>query len=533
MAPEGGMQPVPNPNRDAFIIHLFFYLSLLEPKAYQDMTTATEKQWFGHPRGLATLFFTEMWERFSYYGGRAMLILYMTAAVTDQNPGLGLSVVEAGALYALYTSVVYMTNLPGGWIADKFLGARNAVFWGGVLIALGNLCLALPFGTGTFFAGLAIVAIGTGLLKPNVSTMVGALYSKEDKRRDAGFSVFYMGINLGAFLAPIIASSLIGQPINWRLGFLTVAIGMVVGLIQYRMGAKYLGDIGLHKRSGSNEEHAKQQTLLKKSMLYLAIAVALILIGHFTGLTTLTITRTSNAIGVILLLIPIVYFGFLFTRGGFDSAERKRIVAIIIFFLAAALFWSAFEQAGSTLNLFADRNTDNQVLGFSFPSTLWQSVNSVWIILLSPVFAWIWLSLNKANKEPSTPLKFSLGLIFVGLGYLVLVPAAMKLDAGAEKVGIMWLLTVYFLHTVGELCLSPVGLSAMTKLAPERIVGQMMGIWFLGASLGNFIGGRVGGLFESFDLKFIFLAVCGTSVFAGLVMLALVPWIKRLMGEVK
>lgn len=532
-AQRGWMSLIPNLNSHGCIIHLFFYLSHQVPKVYQDMTSAMEKQWFGHPRGLATLFFTEMWERFSYYGGRAMLILYMTAAVTADNPGLGLSVVEAGALYALYTSVVYMTNLPGGWIADKFLGARSAVFWGGVLIAAGNLCLALPFGTGSFFAGLGIVAIGTGLLKPNVSTMVGALYGKEDKRRDAGFSIFYMGINLGAFLAPIIASSLIGQPINWRLGFLAVAIGMVLGLIQYRMGAKYLGDIGLHQRSGTNDEHAKQQALLKKAMMYLGIAVVLILIGHFTGIATLTITRTSNAIGVILLLIPIVYFGFLFTQGGFASDEKKRIIAIIIFFLAAALFWSAFEQAGSTLTLFADRFTNNQVFGLSFPSTLWQSVNSVWIILLSPVFALIWMSLNRMNKEPSTPLKFALGLIFVGLGYLVLVPAAMKLDAGTEKVGVMWLLSVYFLHTVGELCLSPVGLSAMTKLAPERIVGQMMGIWFLGASLGNFIGGRVGGLFESFDLKFIFLAVCGTSVFAGLVMLALVPWMKRMMGSVK
>jgi POT family proton-dependent oligopeptide transporter len=223
----------------------------------------------------------------------------------------------------------------------------------------------------------------------------------------------------------------------------------------------------------------------------------------------------------------------LFSRGGFNNEEKQRIVAIIVFYLAAALFWSAFEQAGSTLNLFADRYTNNSVLGWSFPSTWWQSVNALWIILLAPVFAWLWIRMHKAGKEPSTPMKFAIGLLLVGVGFLVLVPAAAQLEAGTEKVGIVWLLMTYFIHTVGELCLSPVGLSAMTKLAPERIVGQMMGIWFLGASLGNFIGGRVGGMFETFPLSTIFLAVFGTSLVAALVMFFLVPWMKRLMGDTR
>jgi POT family proton-dependent oligopeptide transporter len=262
-------------------------------------------------------------------------------------------------------------------------------------------------------------------------------------------------------------------------------------------------------------------------------AAAILLALHFTGIFYLTVLNLSNLVGVLLLVIPVIYFGFLFTKGGFDAAEKNRIVAIIIFYLAAALFWSAFEQAGSTLTLFADRHTHNSFLGMEFPSTWWQSINALFIIVLSGVFAWLWLKLNNMKKEPSTPMKFAIGLALVGVGFLILVPAASIIESTGGRVGIIWLLMTYFIHTVGELFLSPVGLSAMTKLAPHRIVGQMMGIWFLGAATGNFIGGRVGGLFETFPLKYIFLAVFATSLFAALVMFFLVPWMKRLMGEVK
>lgn len=490
-----------------------------------------KKTIFGHPVGLYTLFFTEMWERFSYYGGRALLILYMTAAVVGENPGLGLSVIEAGALYGLYTALVYMTNLPGGWIADKFIGARNAVFYGGIIIALGNFMLAAPLGMPGFYTGLVLVMIGTGLLKPNVSTMVGSLYPRGDARRDSAFSIFYMGINLGAFLAPLVAGYF-GQRVSWQSGFLVVGIGMVLGLIQYKLGAKYLGEVGRLVHAPGTDQKAQNRSLRTASLVTLA-SIGLLVVLHMTGAFSLTITRVSNIVGVLLLVIPIVYFGYLFLRGGFTHEEKQRIVAIIVFYLAAALFWSAFEQAGSTLNLFADRHTDNTVFGWAFPSTWWQSVNALWIILLAPVFAWLWIRLHKAGKEPSTPAKFAIGLLLVGVGFLVLVPAAAKLEAGTAKVGIIWLLMTYFIHTVGELCLSPVGLSAMTKLAPERIVGQMMGIWFLGASLGNFIGGRVGGMFETFPLRNIFLAVFGTSLVAALIMFFLVPWMKKLMGDTK
>lgn len=490
-----------------------------------------KKTIFGHPVGLYTLFFTEMWERFSYYGGRAMLILFMTAPAIGANPGLDLSVAEAGALYGLYTALVYMTNLPGGWIADKIIGARNAVFYGGVIIAAGNLLISAMLGQTGFFIGLALIMIGTGLLKPNVSTMVGSLYEKTDARRDSAFTIFYMGINLGAFLSPLIAGWF-GQTISWSSGFLVVGLGMVLGLIQYKLGSKYLGDAGLHVR-GSDDDHASQRKALRSGLLSLVIVVGGLLLLHVAGIFRLSITRVSDLVGILLLIMPFAYFGYLFTRGGFSKEEKQKIIAIIVFYLAAAVFWSAFEQAGSTLNLFADRHVNNRILGWAFPSTWWQSVNAVWIILLAPVFAWLWIRLHKAGREPSTPLKFAIGLAFVGLGFLVLVPAAAKIDAGVEKVGMSLLMMTYFIHTIGELCLSPVGLSAMTKLAPERIVGQMMGIWFLGAALGNFMGGRVGGLFETFPLRTIFLAVFGTSLAAALIMFMLVPWMKRLMGEIR
>jgi len=496
-----------------------------------------------HPKGLAILFGTEMWERFSYYGGRALLILYMTAAVTDQNPGLSLSVEEAGALYALYVAGVYMTNLPGGWIADKLLGARNSVFWGGVLIASGNILIGLTTGKPGFYVGLLLNCIGTGLLKPNVSTMVGSLYAPKDPRRDSAFSIYYMGINLGAFLSPLIAGY-VGQRIDWNSGFIVVGVGMILGLILFKWGGRYLGDAGLKLQettSTTSDTSTKSTSTtsdtgvksLIKFIVYLLIAAAILTTMHLMGWYEITLTRLSNGMGLALLIIPFVYFFFLFTQGGFSENEVKRIIAIIIFYLAAALFWGAFEQAGSTLTLFADRNTDNSLFGYSFPSTWWQSINSMWILLLSAVFAILWLRLNKINKEPSTPLKFAFGLVFVGLGFLLLVPAAKIIEAGTERVGIIWLLMTYLLHTIGELCLSPVGLSAMTKLAPPRIVGQMMGIWFMGAALGNWLGGRVGGLFETYPISQIFFYVFVTSAASGVIMLCLTPWTKRLMGEVK
>lgn len=490
------------------------------------------KTFFGHPRGLATLFFTEMWERFSYYGGRAMLVLYMVASVTGDNPGFGMTAMEAGALYALYVSIVYLTNLPGGWISDQFLGARKSVLYGGILISIGNLTIAAFASFAGFVVGLAFIAIGTGLLKPNVSTMVGSLYKQGDAKRDSAFQIFYMGINLGALLAPLVAGSF-GETINWRLGFLVVGIGMVLGLVQYVLGGKYLGDAGKFVMPDDVETHRKQKKSLRNSILWLFAGIAVLIILHYTSVYPITVISLSNIVGFIFVIMPIAYFGALFSQGDFTKLEKNRIISIIILYLAATLFWSAFEQAGSTLTLFADRFTRNEVFGIGFPVTWWQSVNAWWIIILTPVFAWLWVYLKAKKIKMSIPFKFAIGLLLVGVGFLILVPATMIIAERGTNVGIIWLLSLYFVHTVGELFLSPVGLSAMTKLAPERLVGQMMGIWFLGAATGNYIGGRIGGLFETFPLDTIFLAVFGTSFVASLIMFALIPWMKKLIGDIE
>ncbi|MCS7156059.1 MAG: peptide MFS transporter [Bacteroidota bacterium] len=508
----------------------------------QTVRTATrpaleqDRAFFGHPKGLSTLFFTELWERFSYYGMRALLILFMTAPAAAG--GLGFDVATAGAIYGLYTALVYMTGLPGGWIADRFLGARKAVLLGGIIIALGHYSMFLPALTDAlgdlipFYTGLALIIIGTGLLKPNISTMVGMLYSPEDIRRDAGFSIFYMGINLGAFVAPFVCGYL-GQRIDWHYGFGAAGLGMTLGLIQYLVGGRYLGEAGLKPaRAVDPAQQARDRRLLAGGLGGALGTVALAILLDRLGVWRLTIGGVTRAMGLVLLLVPLVYFGLLFLRGRWTAPERGRLAAVMVLFVFSALFWSAFEQAGSTLNLFADRYTNTVLFGFSFPSSWFQSVNAFFIIMLSGAFAALWLALARRGREPSSPVKFALGLFFVGLGFLVLVPAALLAQAGV-KVSPMWLVFTYLCHTIGELCLSPVGLSTVTKLAPERVVGQMMGVWFLSISLGNFIGGQIAGLFERLPLPVLFLAVFGTTAGAAFLLLLLLRPIKRLMGAVR
>jgi POT family proton-dependent oligopeptide transporter len=484
-----------------------------------------DRSFFGHPRGLSTLFFTEMWERFSYYGMRALLILFMVATVA--HGGLGFPTSKAGAIYGLYTAAAYLSNLPGGWIADRIIGQRRAVLWGGIVIALGHFSMAIPR-IGTFYAGLALIMAGTGLLKPNISTMVGALYSANDARRDAGFSIFYMGINLGALISPLICGYL-GQNINWHYGFGAAGIGMTLGLIQYVLGAKYLGQAGL-SRSGT----AKDFRLFRQvSIVALAVVAAGALLAA-TGALSFSAETISNAFGVILAAVVIAFFTWLLTAKDYTPLERRRFRAILVLFIAAALFWSAFEQAGSTLNLFAERNTNlhawdaavHWLVGWTslqtgFVASYFQSLNSIFIIVLAPVFAWIWIALGR--RDPSSTAKFSLGLLFVGLGFAILIPVATSTSASP-----WWLTLTYLLHTIGELCLSPVGLSAMTKLAPARAVGMMMGVWFLADSVGNFIGGRLASLYESLPLPVLFGVVAGFCIVVAAALLFLIRPMKHL-----
>ncbi len=481
-----------------------------------------------HPRGLMVLFFTEMWERFSYYGMRGILILYMVASLDDG--GFGMDDTTAAAIYGLYTALVYLLALPGGWIADRIMGQQKSVFYGGVLIAAGNLSLAIPTLREFFFpAGLTLVVIGTGLLKPNVSAIVGELYPEGGARRDAGFSIFYMGINVGALFGPLVCGFL-GEGINWHLGFLAAGIFMSLGLVQYKFNLKHFGEAGILKDQSSD---AKSQA--KRSFGYGIGAVVLLTIiltlAHNFGVVTLTLHGMAAATGVIIISLAILYFLYVLVFGHLESIEKKRVVVIFFLFIGAALFWSGFEQAGSSMNLFADRLTDRVVFGFEAPASWLQTINPLFIIIFAPLFGslWVWLG----NRNPSISAKFGLGLLLLGVGFLVMMWGATYTDPNGSGVSPAWLISTYFLHTTGELCLSPVGLSSVTKLSPKHLVGQMMGTWFMGAALGNLIAGLVAGQFETLPLPELFGNVAYISIGAGIVFLLLAPWIKKLTGGIK
>ena len=440
-----------------------------------------DRAFFGHPRGLSTLFFTEMWERFSYYGMRAFLILYMVAPV--ESGGLGFADAHAASIYGTYTGSVWGAAILGGLLADRWLGQYRTVLLGGIIIAAGHFTLAfkaLPF----FYTGLVLIVIGTGCLKPNASTLVGSLYPQGDARRDAGFSIFYMGINLGAVIGPLIAGYL-AQHVNWHLGFAAAGVGMTLGLIQYVLGRRYL-QAGLTR------------------------------LGPEPGARTADTSAARRTAAV---------------QSGFTADEWSRIGAIVIFFLAAVIFWGAYEQAGSTLNLFADRYTRLEMFGISFPSSWFQSVPPAFVILLAPVFGWLWVRLG--SSEPSVPMKFALGLLFMGLSFAVLIPAGALASGEGIRVSPWWLIAAYFISELGELCISPVGLSAVTKLAPLRIVGLMMGVWFLSNAFGNKLAGWAAGFFSAMPLNTLFTYVTVVLLVAAAVMLILVKPSKRLMVDVK
>ena len=482
---------------------------------------------FGHPRGLSTLFFTEMWERFSYYGMRALLILFMTA--DPATGGLGFDAVTAGAIYGLYTSMVYMATLPGGWIADQILGPQRAVLAGGVLIAAGHFSMAVP-ALAAFYVGLTLIVLGTGLLKGNVSVIVGRLYRPDDDRRDAGYSLFYMGINTGAFVAPFICGYL-GQRVSWHLGFAAAGIGMLLGLVQFMVGRKYLGEAGLRPSDpGSPAALSAQQTRAARWVGLAAAVFVAVGLGMYAGIIPIGAKEIADAAGVLLLCLSIGFFAWVFLSGGWTRVERNHLLVIGVLFLGYATFSAAFEQAGSTLNLFADRSTRNELFGFGFPSSWFQSVNPLIVIAFAPVFAWMWIRLARRGKEPGAPFKFGLSLVGVGAGFVVLVPAAM-LSADGSLVGPGWLTVAYLLHTWAELALSPVGLSAMSKLAPARIGGLVMGVWFLGTSNGNYIGGRLSGFYESMPLPTLFGAVAAFAIVAGALLLIFAKPLNRLSRD--
>lgn len=497
------------------------------PVEVKTPSVASDTRFFGHPRGLATLFFTEMWERFSYYGMRALLILFMTAAV--DKGGLGFNVVKAGAIYGFYTAMVYLLALPGGWFADRIAGQRRAVLFGGILISAGEFCLVAP-SLASFYAGLVLLMLGTGLLKPNVSTIVGQLYGQGDHRRDAGFSIFYMGINIGALISPL-ACGWVGQEISWRLGFGVAGLGMLLGLTQYVLGWKYLGEAGLNpSKPESLEQDRKQKRRASIAALTFLAVLAILGVLSAGGQINLTAELVSQTLGILLVVVTIAMFAWLIFGPGWSTVERKRFGAILVLFIACTLFFATNEQAGSSLNLFAERSTNNQIFGFAYPASWLQSVNPIQIIILAPVFAWLWVKLG--SREPSSPAKFALGLLFAGLAFMILVPPATAAIHGA-RVSPMWLVTSYLLETIGELCLSPVGLSAITKLAPQRVAGLMMGMWFLAIAMGNYLAGMTASLYETLPLTRLFGSIGLFTLAAAVIMALLIKPTVRLMGGVK
>ncbi|TDC39833.1 peptide MFS transporter [Micromonospora sp. KC213] len=478
------------------------------------------KTFFGHPRALSTLFLTEMWERFSFYGMRAILVLYLTAAVADD--GLGLRESTANAVYGTYNAMVYLMALPGGWVADRLIGARRSVLWGGVVIAAGHYVMAVPAGW-SVFAGMTLIVLGTGLLKPNISTMVGELYERDSPRRDAGFSLFYMGINLGGFLAPLVCG-LLGENINWHLGFGAAAVGMTFGVAQYVLGRRNLGDAGTRPADpllGADRRRALTRAGVGVLALLLVLA-ALAVAGLFTVNTVVSLLTVATVV------ITVGYFVRILTDPEISGTERHRMKAYLWLFVFAASFWLIYDQAGSVLNLFAADNTDRDVLGFTFPAAWLQSVNPVLIIVGAPLFAWLWLRLG---HRVSTPVKFAVGLVLNGLSF-VLMAAAAQAAVGGDRVSPWWLIAVLTIQVAGELSLSPVGLSATTKLAPVKYASQMMGLWFLATAVGDAVGGQVARLAATWPAPTYFLTFGLASVALGVGAVMFSRHVSRLMAGI-
>ena len=481
-----------------------------------------QRQLFGHPRGLATLFLTEVGERFTYYGMRAILILFMVEAIG--NGGLGLDDRTANAVYGLYQASTYLLSLFGGWIADRLIGQQRAVVSGGVLITIGNAMLTAGRPV-LFFLGLTVIALGVGLLKPNVSAIVAQLYPEGGARRDAGFSIFYSGINLGALVGSVLVP-IVAAAYGWAAGFALPALGMALGLAQFGMTRHYLG--------GAGAAALGQRASWWPVAVFLAIVAALAALAVRGGLDLDPVAISAGGNWVMIALVA-GYFAYLLLFAGLARAERSRAWAMVALVVACAMFFAGYEQAGASFNLFAERYTELDVLGWIVPAGALQAVNPLMIVVFAPVFAALWVNLGRHMLEPSAPAKFGLGLLFMGAGFLVMFAASQYVLAG-EKVLPTWLVMTYLLHTFGELCLSPVGLSSMTKLAPPRFVGQILGVWFLAIAIGTNLAGQFSGNIDPENVATMpaqFLYLFWWGAIGGVVMLVVTPLIKRLMAGVQ
>ena len=489
--------------------------------------TSEDRGFLGQPRALSTLFFTEMWERFSYYGMRALLVLYLTAPLVSEDgnkEGLGIDDGTAIAIYGAYSGLVYLTPIAGGWIADRLIGPRKAVLYGGIVIALGHYFMALPIEI-TFWIGLLLIALGTGALKPNISAMVGDLYDEADTRRDAGFSLFYMGINLGSFFAPLVTGYAADRH-GFHWGFAIAGLGMTLAVIQYVIGWKNFHGVGATAPDPATPKQRNQFfAVVAGSIVFVALLAVLMSVITAGG----AMDNIATAITVFILIVPFVYFYQLFRRKDYTERERSHVRAFVWVFLAAAAFWMVFEQSGSTLNLFAENVTDLTIGSWDMPASWLQSVNPLFIIIFAPIFAAVWTKL--ANRAPRTSIKFAIALVGVGISVLILIIPMSAYQDNGSKAALYWLLTTYLLQTWAELFLSPTGLSATTKLAPEGASGQMLALWFLATSVGTSVGGQIG-KFTADNPVNTFIVSGTIPIVIAVITIAMSKWINRSMDPV-
>ncbi|WP_102693677.1 peptide MFS transporter [Rummeliibacillus pycnus] len=479
---------------------------------------------FGHPKGLFSLFFTEFWERFSYYGMKAILLYFMYDKV--KKGGLGLDETTAASIMAIYGSLVYMSGIIGGWIADRILGTRRTIFWGGILIMFGHICLAVPGGLTFLFASMVFIIIGTGLLKPNVSSVVGDIYAEGDNRRDAGFNIFYMGINAGAFISPLVVGA-VKEHYNYHAGFSIAAIGMAIGLFMYTFNQKEkLGIAGVEPKNPLNAK--ERSSILKKFIVAVIVVAALVILATVSG--NLTIDVVVNFFTVIGLLAPISVFIWMFTSKKTKKEEKSHLLAYIPLFITGTMFWIIQEQGSTILAAYIDQRTDLTMGSFVIPASWFQSLNPLFIITMAPIFAWIWIKMG--NRQPSTPIKFSLSLLFAGLSFLIMIIPAIT-SGGKELISPWWIVISFFLVVIGELLMSPVGLSATTKLAPSAFAAQTMSLWFLTSTAAQALNAQFAKLFAKISEVQYFGYLGGASIVLFLFMLMLSPWISKKMGSIR
>ena len=445
-----------------------------------------DKGFLGHPIGLRTLFLTEMWERMSYYGMRALLVLYMTGAVTNFNPGLGWTQMESQAIYGIYVGMVYFMVVPGGWIADNILGHQKAVLYGAMIIALGHFTLAIPIQQ-TFFLGLIFVVLGTGLLKGNISTIVGKLYKEDDSRRESGYTIFYMAINIGSTLGFLVCSYL-GEKIGWHWGFGAAGIGMSFGVLQFIYSKKLLGVAGINPNSMEDRRRAKLVLGTKISLGVMVVVIASGLLGFYS----IEPRGFAENFSYFLTVVAGLYFLYLFFFAGLTSAEKRNLILLALLFVGAAAFWSGFDQSASSLSIFARDYTDLSVSGYIIPVGWLQFANPIFVVIFAPIFAGIWTHLGRINLNPALPIKFALGLVLMAVSFVIML-FAVELAMETAPVGMRWLILTYLLQTWGELTLSPIGLAAFSRYSPKKYIGQMFGLWFLASAIGGVLAGLLGG----------------------------------------